>query len=498
MPSGTNAFGAQVRKYLLPLLLAVAVAAIGPVIATHIAGDISENNLVSIAEQNSSRDALHIQSLMRGLGEPAPLRLKSSLVPEAFSGTFPTIVEQLNLAKLSLFDLNGKVIWSTDHATPGTSVWESPLFRKAAATRTSSKLLRDYDVIDFDGAPGQADVVETYVPILNDPSGRVIGVMALYRDVSSDMALQVNGTKSAVLWSTAATMGLLILVLFGTVIVADLTNHRSRRTEIAAIEEANRDLQEQVRIRSQELENADRQLAEARDRLLRVEKLASIGQMAGSVAHGLRNPLGSIKNAAYYLKRRLGASELARSNPRIEQFLEIIERQVDRSHQIITDLMAFACVNGPTLSPTNLGVVIENTLSGMQLRDNLRILKQFDSHLPEVSADGEQLHRVFMNLIMNAQEAMSNGGELTITTGMVGGYAEVSFSDTGPGINSEDMKKIFDPLFTTKPKGTGLGLAICQRIVLSHGGTVDVSTRSGEGTTFTVKLPLKGPGSQGG
>ena len=324
-------------------------------------------------------------------------------------------------------------------------------------------------------------------------------LIAIGPRIAAPLVEDVSGSNPAVFWLTAAAMGGIFLVLLSAVVEGDLASHRLRRAQTASPVASYESLGDQLRLRTRELEDVHMQLAEAQDRLVRVEKLAVLGQMAGGVAHDLRNPLGAIKNAAYYLKRRLGGSELAESNPRMEQFLEIIERQVESSNQIITDLMTFARVNGPSLSPTNLGVVIENTLSGMQLKENLHLVKQFDPHLPEVSADGEQLQRVFMNLVMNAQEAMSNGGELTITTGMVGGCAEVSFSDTGPGIMSEDMKKIFHPLFTTKPKGTGLGLAICQRIVLSHGGTVDARTRrGGEGTTFTVNLPLKGPGSQGG
>ena len=286
----------------------------------------------------------------------------------------------------------------------------------------------------------------------------------------------------------------IFLVLLGSVIVGDVASHRLRRAQPTAKEESNQVLRNQLRLRTRELEDAHNQLAEAEDRLVRMEKLAALGQMAGSVAHDLRNPLGTIKNAAYYLKKRLGASELASSNPRMGQFLDIIERQVDSTSRIVTDLTAFARVNGPSLAPTDLGLVVEDALSGMQLKDNIRIAKRFDPGLPQVPADGEQLQRVFANLIMNAQEAMSHGGELTITIGRSANGVEVAFSDIGPGISREDMKKIFDPLFTTKPKGTGLGLAICQRIVANHGGTVDVRTVRGEGTTFAVMLPLQGPG----
>jgi signal transduction histidine kinase len=235
----------------------------------------------------------------------------------------------------------------------------------------------------------------------------------------------------------------------------------------------------------------DRQKANEKliDQLLRAEKLAVIGQLSGGVAHDLRNPLGAINNAVYYLKRRLGASEEAQANPRIGQFLQVIEDEVAHSNRIITDLMGFARISPPSLSPANLGETIQDMLSSIEVRDNVRIVKRFEPELPEVLADPEQLRRVFINLTMNAQEAMPDGGELTISTRMVNGFAEVAFSDTGIGIPDENLKKVFDPLFTTKPKGTGLGLAVCQEIVARHSGTIDVASKRGEGSTFMVRLP---------
>ena len=254
---------------------------------------------------------------------------------------------------------------------------------------------------------------------------------------------------------------------------------------MAVVEEANLTLEDRVQQRTQELQDAQ-------DQLVRSEKLAAIGQLAGGVAHDLRNPLGAIKNAVYYLKKRLGTSDIAESNPRIGQFLKIAEEEVEHSNAIISDLMSFARVGIPSLSATNLEQVVGNVLSTMEIRENVHVVKQFDPDLPEIMADPEQLYRVFINLANNAQDAMSDGGQLTISTREVDGYAEVVFQDTGVGISEEDFKKIFEPLFTTKTKGTGLGLglAVSQQIVAKHGGTIQASSTPGEGTTFTVQLPL--------
>ena len=175
--------------------------------------------------------------------------------------------------------------------------------------------------------------------------------------------------------------------------------------------------------------------------------------------------------------------------------MQIAEDEVEHSNAIISDLMSFARVGVPSLSPTNLEEVVGNTLSTMEIREDVHVVKQFDPDLPEVMADAEQLYRVFINLANNAQDAMRDGGELTISTSKVDGYAEVGFQDTGVGISEDVMEKIFEPLFTTKTKGTGLGLAVSQQIVMKHSGSIRASSTPDKGSTFTVKLPFDIAGS---
>ncbi len=176
--------------------------------------------------------------------------------------------------------------------------------------------------------------------------------------------------------------------------------------------------------------------------------------------------------------------------------MEIVSEEVQHSNQIITDLVGFARVSPPSLSATNLGAVIEETLSSIELRDNVRIVKRLDPDLPAVMADGDQLRqRVFMNLAMNAQDAMPDGGELTISTQKAAEFVEVAFTDSGIGIYEDTLPKIFEPLFSTKSRGTGLGLSVCHQIVSNHGGNIDVVSAKGHGSTFTVRLPLNDAGA---
>ena len=191
------------------------------------------------------------------------------------------------------------------------------------------------------------------------------------------------------------------------------------------------------------------------------------------------------------MKRRLGGSDLVQTNPRIGQFLQIIDEEVAHTSHIVTDLTGFARVSPPSLLPVRLEDVVEGTLSNIEMRDNISVVRSFDPEFTAIMADGVQLQqRVFMNLVTNARDAMPCGGELTITTRTTDEFAEVIFTDTGTGIDQETMAKIFEPLFTTKSDGTGLGLAVCQQILSNHGGSVDVISVPGQGSTFTVRLPL--------
>ncbi|MBC8280908.1 MAG: PAS domain S-box protein [Chloroflexi bacterium] len=254
----------------------------------------------------------------------------------------------------------------------------------------------------------------------------------------------------------------------------------------------NRTLEQMVNERTSDLQQANNRLIEAHDQLVRTEKLAAIGELSAGVAHDLRNPLGAIKNAIYYLNAKLATGELAKENPRIPEFLRIIDEEVGNSNRIITDLMDFARISSPTFSPADLGTLVQDCLGKLELNEGVYVNIQDGHHedLMQVQADGRQLHRVFQNLIQNAQDAMPDGGVITVSIKEEGGFAAVSISDTGEGIKHDFLDKIFDPLFTTKTKGTGLGLAVCQQIVSKHGGLIEVKSRQGVGAMFKVRLPI--------
>ncbi len=248
---------------------------------------------------------------------------------------------------------------------------------------------------------------------------------------------------------------------------------------------------EELQASHKELESANRELRDTQEQLIRSEKLAVIGQLASGVSHELRNPLGAIKNAVFYMQRRIVKTDLPTTEPRVLEFLDIIDGEVDAANKFITDLLGFSRVAKPTVSPVNVAGVIEDALGYTPQPENIDLVKDIDENLPMVMADADQIRQVFINIILNAQQAMSEGGRLGIHARSEGEYVEVELTDTGCGIPEPVLNKIFDPLFTTKAKGIGLGLSVCQSIMERHGGDIRVESEVGRGTTFVVSLPTR-------
>jgi two-component system CheB/CheR fusion protein len=224
------------------------------------------------------------------------------------------------------------------------------------------------------------------------------------------------------------------------------------------------------------------------EQLRRSEKLAVLGHLAGGVGHELRNPLGAIKNAAYFLNM-----VLEKPKPEIKETLEILDEEVASCEHIISSLLDFARQKKPTRRKVDIEDVIQETLSHMRVTERVEVVSQLEKAVPPILADPDQLSQVFGNIILNAIQAMPEGGQLVIKSSVPEpGWVAISFADTGVGIPAEAMTNVFEPLFTTKAKGVGLGLTIVKTLVEGHKGTIEVQSESGKGSTFTVKLPFSG------
>lgn len=241
---------------------------------------------------------------------------------------------------------------------------------------------------------------------------------------------------------------------------------------------------------NKELVKINEQLNEAQERLVRSEKLAVVGKLASGVGHELRNPLGAIRNALFVIKKKAVNHSILNDDQKINQLVEIIEKETDRSIKIVNDLLGFSRTAKPAVSPTNIRSLIESSLSRLKMPEIINKVIQVEDSLPLIPVDANQIEQVLINLIQNALDAMPNGGWLTILAQREDTFLAITITDTGCGIPDTVKNKIFDPLFTTKPKGIGLGLAISLNVIQRHEGFIDLKSKEGEGTSFTVKLPI--------
>jgi len=240
------------------------------------------------------------------------------------------------------------------------------------------------------------------------------------------------------------------------------------------------------------LRERDERLKEfTRKKFMESERLALIGQLAANVAHELNNPLQGIVTYSHLLLERNSIDDPTR------QSLQKIVVQANRSRDIIRGLLDFSRQRKPDKTLCNINNLLDESLSFLEnqaLMQNIQITTQFNNDLPSIVIDPSQVQRVFINLIVNAAEAMNGNGQLSISTkrDLAKDCIEITFSDTGTGISEENLEKIFDPFFTTKETGhgVGLGLAISYGIIKEHGGTVSVESEVGKGTTFIIRLPI--------
>ncbi len=269
--------------------------------------------------------------------------------------------------------------------------------------------------------------------------------------------------------------------------LADSFNQMTENLKVA-----NQKLIEWGRTLEKKVEERTKELTEIQDHLFQSEKLASLGKLAAGIAHEINNPLGGILIYSHLL-----LEDVPKKSPYHENLKKIV-KETSRCKDIVKGLLEFARPKEPEASLININDIVESSLALMErqaLFQNIKIKKSFTSDMPKIIADSAQLQQVFMNIILNAAEAMDGNGILTLNTSLDGDrkYIEVKFSDTGHGIKKEDKKRLFEPFFTTKEvgKGTGLGLAISYSIIQKHNGTIDVESSFRKGSTFTVKLPVK-------
>lgn len=344
------------------------------------------------------------------------------------------------------------------------------------------------------------------------PSQRVLGTIDTHLTLG-EVDRELAGQQS-LLWRFTF-LGLFLSVLASGVFVFLVLHRRIHELKHGIKRVAGGDLKHRLPVRASdelsdlassfnrmtgELDKARTELIErTQNSLIQSEKMASLGKLAATVAHELNNPLFGILTYARLALKQVRRNELPLDErERLVEKLSVIERESKRSGEIVKNLLTFARQAPRNVSEQDLNVLAQRAIAVIRHRLELQqvaIESELAADLPKVSCDEGQLQQVFLVLLVNAAEAMPDGGSLSVRSGARGGGAEVFFSvrDTGPGIAPDVMPHIFEPFFTTKAEtnGSGLGLAIAHGIVAQHGGTIDVVSEPGKGAEFLITLPVE-------
>ena len=269
-----------------------------------------------------------------------------------------------------------------------------------------------------------------------------------------------------------------------------LSQARNKLLE-ANIRELN-EVYDALREKLNELRRRNEKIRIFEEQLVKANKLSALGELASSIAHEIKNPLISIQGFA----RRIGTTE---DRDKLEKYAKFIEEEADRLTQVLAKLLGFSRMDEPKKDLLNMNDIVDDTVLFMEHHltrfKNVAISVEKKSDLPKVHVDRIHVQQTMVNLLMNAAQAMPEGGRIQIRTGMNDQYVFIAITDTGIGIKDEDLDRIFEPFFTTKEKeqGTGLGLSLCKRLIEANAGKIEVESKVGEGTTFTIMIPINAP-----
>jgi signal transduction histidine kinase len=371
---------------------------------------------------------------------------------------FAAILHELpDVFRLKVFDRTGRIVWSDEPRLIGQRYRDNPNLTKALSGQIAT-VFEVPEKSEHVYEQGKGYVAEAYVPITFPDRMEVAGVIETYKDITALVA-GIHRAQRLV-WGVAGGAGFLLYLALALVV---WTASRNELRAIARLEE----------------------------QLSRSERLATVGEMAAGLAHELRNPLTGISGALHVLSAELPPGT------RAQGFLGDIQTQVARMNKTLTDLLWHAQPPVPLYLPLDVNEVLEQNLRCLPIASSsgIRINQQLQHGLPLLRLDPNLLHQAFLNVLINALQAMPDGGQLTVRTALApsvttGKVVEVTIADTGVGIRPEHLARIFQPFFTTKAQGTGLGLTIATRIVEQHAGGITVESAPGAGTAFRITLPV--------
>jgi len=309
-------------------------------------------------------------------------------------------------------------------------------------------------------------------------------------------AARLRDTAMAVVVTHILLVGLLIYLLVFQILnpLRRLIKEASRSQDIELDGNDVTILSKSVRGLIEDVGQTHEELEKSRENLLQAEKMAMVGKLAAGMAHSVRNPFTSVKMRLFSLSRSLELSGTQKED------FEVISEEIDHIDTIVQNFLEFSRPPRLKMQPISPSTVVDTAIQLLHYRlesYHVAVTVHRQQILPAVEADPDQLKEVIVNLIVNACEAMTGGGAIDIHERVTGSpsdhlLAEIRVTDNGPGIPPAILKKVFNPFYTTKEEGTGLGLSIVERIIREHGGSIDLTSRENEGTTFIIILPTKG------
>ncbi|MCD4719926.1 MAG: two-component sensor histidine kinase [Desulfobacula sp.] len=373
-------------------------------------------------------------------------------------------LHSFNVDMVTIYDEKNIISYSFDQEKIGQENAGGVHYEKAMKKEATSRLLQQGSFLELLFWFPQETKIITFAPLRAEKqispawAGPVLGVVEIVRDVSDDYKKVVN-LQALTVGSCFIVMGILFLVLLFVV------RHGEKIIERRAEE----------RLKLEE-------------KLRQAEHLSAIGEMTAGISHEIRNPLGIIKSSAQLLKKKMEKLDAKSGIP------DIIVEESGRLDNIITDFLDVASPKIPDLHPCRVEDIIEKNIDYLtpQIKDNnLNIIKEISGHLPEVLADNAMLYQAFLNILINAFQALKNNGCITIKIKYDSGSIVINFIDNGEGIRKEILKKIWTPFFTTKDTGTGLGLGIVKNMIEAHSGTITITNMEPKGANVEITLPVQ-------
>ncbi len=454
---------------------------------------------------NAEQAALPIVERLEPIAFAAGRSLPAPGTPEysALDQELKAILRPLGIIKIKIYDLERRIVYTTDpRIVIGRVDQGNNKLERSLEGGIVSVLQTEESVWDLDEEERIAGaIVETYVAVPRKPSGEPVQyVFEIYQDVSATYA-RLPGIIGMIVGASVLAMS----VLYGTLFLLVRKADQIIRQQTRMIKRAQIDLEKHATELERRVTERTEQLRESILQQQQDEKMVAIGTLAAGIAHELNTPLGTILASTQMVLDHCPAnSNVAKNRRRCDQCgedLRRVESQAKRCREIIKNLVGFSRKSDGRRSRTDLADIIGRSLSLVELEAReSKVTVEFsaEGEFPAAFIDENEIQQVLLNIMSNGIAAMPDGGTLSVRAGWGSDVASVRISDTGEGIDPENLPRIFEPFFTTKEPGvgTGLGLSISYRIVRDHGGQIYVSSEPGKGTTFTVELPLLDSGSE--